>query len=330
LFIILLNTLHDTQEVRMSAVDNIKTVLVVGAGIMGHSIAQVFAQAGVRVKLVDVRTDILEHARHLINHNLQTLAEFGRVKDVDIPQILKQIQMTTDLVAAAGEADFAIEAVVEVPAVKQEIFRELDNRCPSHTILASNTSSLDIFDIVKIENPHRMLVTHWFTPPHIIPLVEVVPGPDTNPHFVTLTAELMKKLGKRPVVMKQFVRSFIVNRIQNNISLAVQDLLQNGLATPAEIDLAVKASLGVRLPIVGVVQTMDFTGLDLVYQIMQNVGMENKIIEEKFKRGHLGAKTSKGIYDYGGRPEAEILRKRDRLYLKMLDHLENINAFEPV
>jgi len=142
--------------------------------------------------------------------------------------------------------------------------------------------------------------------------------------------KLMERLGKRPVVMKEFVRSFIVNRIQNNIALAVQDLLQNDLATPEEIDLAVKLSLGIRLPIVGVVQTMDFTGLDLIYQLMQNYGMENKLIEEKFKQGHLGAKTSKGIYDYGGRSEEEILRKRDELYLKMLDHLEETGAFEPV
>jgi 3-hydroxybutyryl-CoA dehydrogenase len=175
-----------------------------------------------------------------------------------------------------------------------------------------------------------MLVTHWFAPPHIIPLVEVVPGPETSPDAVAVTAKLMEKLGKRPIVMKEFVRSFIVNRIQNNISMAVQDLLQSGMATPEEIDLAVKTSLGIRLPIVGVVQTMDFTGLDLIYQMMQNFGMENKLIEEKYQKGHLGAKTSKGIYDYGGRTEEEILRKRDRLYLTMLEHLEKTNAFEPV
>jgi 3-hydroxybutyryl-CoA dehydrogenase len=140
----------------------------------------------------------------------------------------------------------------------------------------------------------------------------------------------MERIGKRPVVMKQFVRSFIVNRIQNNISFAVQEMLQNGWATPEEIDLAVKLSLGIRLPIVGVVQTMDFTGLDLIYQIMNNFGMENRLIEEKYRKGHLGAKTSKGIYDYGGRSEQEILKKRDELYFKMLDYLEQATSFEPV
>ena len=314
----------------MLSVDNIKIAVVVGAGVMGHSIAQVFAQAGIAVKLVDTNEEILQHAGSLIKGNLDTLAEFKRVERDQIPQILERIQTTTDLAAASKDADFALEAVVEVPDVKEKVFSILDTMCPAHAILASNTSGLDIFDIVKIENPERMLVTHWFAPPHIIPLVEVVPGPETSPDAVAVTAKLMEKLGKRPIVMKEFVRSFIVNRIQNNISMAVQDLLQNGLATPEEIDLAVKTSLGIRLPIVGVVQTMDFTGLDLVYQIIKNFGMENKLIEEKYNKGHLGAKTSKGIYDYEGRAEQEILKKRDQLYLRMLDHLEKINAFEPV
>ncbi len=107
-------------------------------------------------------------------------------------------------------------------------------------------------------------------------------------------------------------------------------MLQNGWATPEQIDLAVKLSLGIRLPIVGVVQTFDFTGLDLVHQMMHNFGFENKLVEEKFARGHLGAKTSRGIYDYDGRSEEQILKKRDELYIKMLEHLEKIKAFEPV
>jgi len=314
----------------MLSADNIKNALVVGAGVMGHSIAQVFAQAGLSVMLVDTKETILQHARRLIKSNLDTLAEFNRVEKKHIPQILERIKTSTDLTAAVKDADFVLEAVAEVPAVKEEVFRTLDRMCNENAILASNTSGLDIFDIVKIQKPERMLVTHWFAPPHIIPLVEVVPGPETSPDVVKTTAKLMQSLGKRTIVMKEFVRSFIVNRIQNNISMAVQDLLQNGWATPEEIDLAVKTSLGIRLPIVGVVQTMDFTGLDLVYQIIKNFGMENKLIDEKYHNGHLGAKTSKGLYDYGGRSEEEILRKRDRLYLAMLDHLEKINAFEPV
>jgi len=112
--------------------------------------------------------------------------------------------------------------------------------------------------------------------------------------------------------------------------MAVFEILANGWATPDDIDLAVKTSLGIRLPIVGVVQNIDFTGLDLVLDLMKSYGASNAFIEQKVKQGHLGAKTSKGIYDYDGRSEEEILNKRDQLYLKMLDHLENINAYQPI
>jgi len=314
----------------MISAEQVKSAVVVGAGVMGHSIAQVFAQAGIEVGLVDLNENVLEHAISLIRNDLDTLAGVGKVQKEEIPAILDRIHPSTDLASAADGVDFALEAVAEVSEVKREVFSNLEKTCPEDTVLASNTSGLDIFDIIQVDKPERVVVTHWFAPPHIIPLVEVVPGPDTAQEVVAFTVKLMERLGKRPVVMKEFVRSFIVNRIQNNIALAVQDLLQNDLATPEEIDLAVKLSLGIRLPIVGVVQTMDFTGLDLIYQLMQNYGMENKLIEEKFKQGHLGAKTSKGIYDYGGRSEEEILRKRDELYLKMLDHLEETGAFEPV
>nr|MDO8089472.1 3-hydroxyacyl-CoA dehydrogenase family protein [Candidatus Sigynarchaeota archaeon] len=146
----------------------------------------------------------------------------------------------------------------------------------------------------------------------------------------SFAAELMERLGKRPVVLKEFVRAFIVNRIQNSIGLAVLEILEKGWATPEDIDIAVKTSLGIRLPIVGVVQTYDFTGLDVVRDVLKSYGISHPLIEEKVRQGHLGAKTSKGIYDYGGRSEEEILKKRDGLYLRMLDHLEKIGAFEPV
>lgn len=310
--------------------NSVKSALVVGAGVMGHSIAQVFAQAGIEVNLVDLDGETLERAMNLIKSNLETLAEFGHVSGDEIWTILARIHPFTDLAAAAKGVDFALEAVSEVPDIKKEIFSQLDEYCPEDTIVASNTSSLDVFSIARVKNPERLVVAHWFAPPHIIPLVEVVPGPETSPEVVTFTAKLMDRLGKKTVVMKEFVPSFIVNRIQHNISRAVWEMIEKGWATPEQIDLAVKLSLGIRLPIVGVVQTIDFTGLDLVVDIMESHGSVNPLFEERVKQGHLGAKTSKGIYDYGDRSEMEILKKRDKRYLKMLEHLERIKAFEPV
>ena len=309
---------------------NVGTVLVVGAGVMGHSIAQVFAQAGIEVDLADLNEQALTRAMTLIRTNLHTLAEFGRVPENDIPVIMARIRPSTDLTASARKADFVLEAVSEVPEIKRDVFRQLDEICPQDTVLASNTSSLNIFEIARVKSPERLIVAHWFAPPHIIPLVEVVPGPDTDARVVTFTAELMKRLGKKPLILKKFVPSFIVNRIQNSIGKAVWEMLENEWATPEQIDLAVKASLGIRLPIVGVVQSVDFTGLDLVADIMRSHDRIVPLVEEKVKQGQLGAKTSKGIYDYGGRTEEEILIKRDKQYLKMLEHLEKIQAFDPV
>jgi 3-hydroxybutyryl-CoA dehydrogenase len=309
---------------------NLKRVLVMGAGVMGHSIAQVFAQARVEVDLVDVDDKILVRAMNLIKANLQTLSSAGRVSKGELEAIEARIHPSSLLPASADGIGFAIEAVSEVPEVKKKVFSQLEEFCAEDAVLASNTSTLDIFSIAQIKNPERVLVTHWFAPPHIIPLVEVVPGPSTSPAVVEFAVKLMERLGKKPVVMKAFVPSFIVNRIQNNIYRAVWEMLEKGWATAEQIDLAVKLSLGIRLPIVGVVQSLDFTGLDLVFDMMKSHGSVNPLVEEKVRRGHLGAKSSKGIYDYGGESETEILRKRDERYLKVLDHLEKIKAFEPI
>jgi 3-hydroxybutyryl-CoA dehydrogenase len=140
----------------------------------------------------------------------------------------------------------------------------------------------------------------------------------------------MERIGKKPVVMKQFVQRCIVNRIQNAIILTALEMLENNWATPEEIDLAVKTSLGIRLPIVGVVQSLDFNGLNLVHDVLKSIGKKIPLIEERVEQGHLGPSASKGLFDYEGRSEEEILRKRDTLYLKLLDFLECQGAFNPV
>ncbi len=308
----------------------VKRVLVVGAGTMGNGIAQVFARAGIEVGLVDLNQETLDRAMARIESGLKTLAQYGSVSEMEMTPILDRIQTSTDLEAMAKGVDFALEAVVEVPDVKKEIFSRLEASCGEDTVLASNTSSLDIFSIVEVKNPKRLVGAHWFAPPHIIPLVEVAPGPETTREVVEFTDGLMKRIGKETLVMKEFVPGFIVNRLQNALAGSVLEMLAHGWAGPEEIDRAVKLTLGVRLPIVGVVQTYDFTGLDLVYDIMKGIGMTHPVIAERVEKGHLGAKTGKGIYDYGGRSEAEILNKRDNLYLTVLDRLAAIKAFEPV
>ena len=308
----------------------IKKVLIVGAGTMGHSIAQVYATAGIEVNLIDINEDSLNRAMNLIKSNLNTLAEFERVKKNEISNILNRINPSTNLKDAAQGVDLVVEAVSEVPDLKEKVFSQLDEFCSENTILASNTSSLDIFKIVKVKKPERLIIQHWFAPPHIIPLVEIIPGRKTSKEIVELSVKLIERIGKKPVVLKKFIDQFIVNKIQNAIGGVVFELLIKKIADPETIDAAIKNSLGIRLPIVGVVQTLDFTGLDLIYDILESRGTKFSLITDKVEQGNLGAKTGKGFYDYQGLSEEEILKKRDRQYLKVLDHLEKINAFEPI
>jgi 3-hydroxybutyryl-CoA dehydrogenase len=235
-----------------------------------------------------------------------------------------------DVASAAAGADFVIEAVSEDAGVKRTVLLALDAACPSDVVIASNTSSLDIFRLADFAGAERLVIAHFFAPAHIIPLVEVVPGPRTAPDVVGMTKYLMERVGKSPIVLAQFVPSFIVNRIQQAIGRAVEEILENGWAGPEEIDRAVKLSLGVRLPVVGVVQTIDFTGLDVVRDILVSIGRDTSFFDERVKEGHLGVKTGRGMYDYEGRSEAEILRKRDLRFLQMIDRLKEIHAFEPV
>jgi len=310
--------------------ENVKMAAIIGAGVMGQSISIVFASAEIDVTLVDVNEKVLSHAIKLIESSLNTLAHFGKISKAEIPSKLSRVHPSTDLREIVEDVDFVIEAVPEVPSIKKKVFSTLDELCGADTVLASNTSGLNIFNMVEVNHPERLVITHWFSPAHIIPLVEVVPGVETSLEVVTFTAKLLERLGKKPMVLKKFVPSFIVNRIQSAINRAVLEILENGWATPEDIDMAIKNTLGIRLPIVGVAQAMDFTGLDLIFDIMRHSGLQSSFIEEKVKQGCLGAKTSKGIYDYGNRSQADILKKRDRFYFKMLDHLEKINAFEPV
>lgn len=309
----------------------IRSAAIIGAGIMGHSIAISFSQASIEVTLVDVKDAYLSKASQRIQSALKTIKDYGKISAAQAEQIFTRIKFTTDLAAAVKDTDFIVEAVLEIPDVKKAIFKQIGDNCKMDVVIASNTSSLDIFNIADVPNPTRLIAAHWFAPPHIIPLVEIAPGPHTSKEAVDFTIALMNRLGKKPVLLKKFAPAFIVNRIQNAIFFTVMQILQNDWADVADIDLAVKASLGIRLPIVGVAQTYDFTGLNLVADTLKAAGVNPPaFIQEKIDKGHLGACTSKGIYDYGSRSEDEILAKRDTLYLRILDQLEEIKAFEPI
>jgi len=310
--------------------DKIKRILVVGAGTMGHAIAQVYATAGFEVDLVDLNQKVLDNAMNKIKSNLSLLVEYKHVKSGEFSNILNRIHPSTDLKVAAQNCDLVLEAVSEDRNVKRDVFSQLNEFCSEDIILASNTSELNIFNVAKVKNPKRLVIHHWFHPPYIIPLVEIVAGRKTSSEVIDISFKLLEKIGKKPLILKKFTNAFIVNKIQQAINSAVFALLIQGIASPEEIDMAIKNSVGIRLPFAGVAQNLDFVGLDVVYDIIKNMGMDLALLKNKVKNGQLGAKTSKGFYDYQGRTEEEILTKRDKLYLQMLDFLKQMNAFKPI
>jgi 3-hydroxyacyl-CoA dehydrogenase len=310
--------------------DKIKRILVVGAGTMGHAIAQVYATAGFEVDLVDLNQEALDNAMNKIKSNLSLLVEYKHVKSGEISNILNRIHPSTDLKVATQNCDLVLEAVSEDRNIKREVFSQLDEFCSEDIILASNTSELNIFNIAKVKNPKRLVIHHWFHPPYIIPLVEIVAGRKTSSEVIDISFKLLEKVGKKPLILKKFTNAFVVNKIQQAINSAVFALLIQGIASPEEIDMAIKNSVGIRMPFAGVAQNLDFVGLDVVYDIIKNMGMDLVLLKDKVKNGQLGAKTSIGFYDYQGRTEEEILTKRDKLYLQMLDYLKKMNAFEPI
>lgn len=311
-------------------VEDVKKVAVFGAGTMGPGVAQMFAVAGYDVAMYSRKAETLEKAMAMVRANLATIIEHGTLTQAVADAAVARIQPTQSPEEAGKDADFVLETIAENKDAKRELYSELEAICPERTIFASNTSSLNVFELLPAGLQSRSVCAHFFTPAHIIPLVEVVPGPETAPETTELTLALMRACGKSPVAMKKFGPGFIVNRIQRAIGETAMDMVQEGLVEPEEIDTAIKTSLGIRLPIVGVMQTFDFQGLDMLLAYQKNVNNVYSFIEERVERGALGAKAGRGIYDYQGRSEVEILKKRDELYLKMLDYLKEIGAFEPV
>ncbi|HSR13272.1 MAG TPA: 3-hydroxyacyl-CoA dehydrogenase family protein, partial [Thermodesulfobacteriota bacterium] len=295
-------------------VREIQNVTIVGAGTMGHSLAQVFAQGGYNVRLNDTSEKILSQARNLISSNLKTLSDLGYLEEGGPGPVLSRIRTSANLEEAAGSADLVIEAIVEDEAEKKAMFARLDRICPPKAILASNTSQLDIFKFVETRRPGKVLITHWFAPPHIVPLVEVVRGPETSQETVDTVTAVLLKLGKKPIVIAKFLPGFIANRIQNAIGVEVFNLLDNGYATAEDIDTATKASFGLRMPILGLVKKLDFTGLDLIQKVRSNATYKipplpsrSKSVDALVEKGKLGVKTGSGFYEYGGRTPEEIM-----------------------
>jgi 3-hydroxyacyl-CoA dehydrogenase len=305
----------------------VKNISVIGAGVMGHGIALAFALGGYRVFLNDINDALLTQAMNRIQAALDTFAEGGLIPRSSCQEALSRITATMDLKKALQEADFVTEAVLEDIAVKRKVFSEgIDLFCPEHSIIASNTSSLLLSDFsAGARRRNKIVVTHWFNPPHITPVVEVVKGPKTSTETLEITCALLQKIKKVPVKILKEVPGFIVNRLQMALIREVWSLWAQGIASPEDIDLAVKGSIGFRLACIGPLLTFDLAGLDLVYRVAENLftAIDRSTtppvaLQKKIEAGDIGAKTGKGIFDYPAEKWMEIIKKRDQEMLQLL------------
>jgi 3-hydroxybutyryl-CoA dehydrogenase len=311
--------------------ESIKKIAVIGAGTMGHGIAQAFAQAGYQVSMMSRTEKTLNRAFSLIRSSLNTMAEEGLLDEKSIPVIIERIHATTSIEEAAQEADIAIETMAEDKDAKKEVFSQLDRYCPPRALLASNTTFLNIFDFVETSRPDKVLIAHWYAPPQIIPLVDVVKGPQTDMANVELMAEILRKMDKKPIVFNRYVSGYVVSRLQFAFQREVHYLLDNDFISPQDLDEAAKWGLALRMMVVGVVQRFDFGGLDLSARNIEKpsfpptpIDYKPKKIFELVKQGCLGVKTGRGFYDYGGRTEEEVCRERDIKLIRIFKALKQI------
>jgi len=310
----------------------IEKVVVFGAGTMGHGLAQTFAQEGYRVCLVDREQAILEKAHALIRSNLLTLESEGFIGRENAETILERITTYVGIDEVPQDVPLVVEAIDENERAKKRLFQQIDQRFSSETIIASNTSYLNIFELAEIRNPGRLIITHWFAPPYILPTVEVVKGPKTSKKTVDRLMSLLREMGKQPILLEKYVPGFVVNRLQRAIGKEIFYLIDNNIISPQDLDSAVIYSLGIRLPVLGVVRRYDYAGLDFSLGVQKTdfISREfderpSRTLEALVGEGRLGIKTGKGFYDYGEESQEEILRARDIRLLKVRRLLEQLH-----
>lgn len=315
---------------------DIKKVAVIGAGTMGHGIAQIFAQAGYEVNMMSRTRKTLDRAMSLIKASLNSMVKADLIEESTIEGTLGRINLVTSIEEAAEDVDIAFETMAEDKNAKITTFQVLDRCCPPHALLASNTTFLNIFDFVKTNRQDKVLIAHFYAPPQIIPLVDVVKGPETDMANVQLMAEILRDMGKKPIIFNEYVSGYVVSRLQFALQREIYYLLDNGFLTPREVDDAAIWGLAMRMMIVGVVGRIDFGGLDLSVKNLKSASCPPTPLDyqptqlfDLVENGHLGVKTGRGFYDYGGMSEAQACEIRDDKLLKMLKYSKDLGDALP-
>lgn len=293
-----------------------KKVAVLGAGVMGHGIAQVCATAGYEVAVRDIKQEFLDKAKDAISKNLEKAVSKGKISQEKAKEIMERIKFTISIEEAVKDADLVIEAVPEIMNLKKQVFAEVQRFAKKECIFASNTSGLSITELGNsTDRPEKFVGLHFFNPPVVMQLVEVIKGEKTSDETVAKAVEFVKSIGKVPVVVKKDVAGFIVNRILvPYLTLAIDDV-DKGVAKPEQIDSVFVTKYSFPM---GPIELSDFVGLDILYFAGQQWGLVpiSNTLKQKFESKELGMKTGKGFYDWSsGRPKIPKAEGYDELRL---------------
>ncbi|GAB6169796.1 3-hydroxyacyl-CoA dehydrogenase family protein [Clostridium carnis] len=312
---------------------NIKNVAVLGTGTMGHGIALLSAKAGLNVKMYGRTDESLDRGISSIISSLNRLAIEGELSDDECEKILRRIKGVKTLEEVAEDTDFIIESVAENLELKQSIFNKLDLLCKPKVILASNTSGLSPTDIAKnTKHPERVVIAHFWNPPQLIPLVEVVPGEKTDKETVDITVDWVNFIGKKAVKMEKECLGFIGNRLQLALLREAMYIVEKGWAKPEEVDKAMEYGHGRRLSVTGPLCSADLGGLDIFNNISSYLFKDlcrytepSKLLENKVNEKKLGIKTGEGFYNWDRRKIEDKQRERTEVLLYFLDRDNNEN-----
>ncbi len=305
----------------------IKNVAVLGAGTMGHGIAELAALASWNVVLCDISEELLAKALNLIKENLSTMERLGELKENSCSLIVQRIRCVKSISEAVESADLVIECLPEKLEFKQKIFKELDEICKPEVILATNTSGLSPTAIAKdLKYPERVVVAHFWNPPQLIPLVEVVPGEKTSQDTLDRTMEWVKALGKQPVRMKKECLGFIGNRLQLALLREALYIVEQGYADVEEVDKSIVYGHGRRLPVTGPFCSADMGGLDIFHNIstylfsdLCNATEPSMLMQKIVEEGNLGLKSGKGFYNWTTEMKEMMLKLRNETLVDFLE-----------
>jgi enoyl-CoA hydratase / 3-hydroxyacyl-CoA dehydrogenase len=284
---------------------SINKITVLGSGVMGHGIAQVSAMAGYHVTLRDIEQSFLDRAMEKVRWSLNKMVEKQKLSQAQADEIFGRITPVVDLKQALAGADLLIEAVPEDMNLKKKVYAEVDAVSEQKTLYASNTSTLPITEMAALTNrPDRFIGLHFFNPPQLMPLVEVIPGNNTGAGMVDMAMKFIRQVGKQPVLCKKDVAGFIVNRVFIPLVHEAAYCMNRDGATMTQIDSAVKFRMSFPM---GIFELADYTGLDVIHKATAEMHSRDKKVilphpkvKQLFEEKNLGQKTGKGFYEYKG------------------------------